>query len=52
MRQAPASECSSAGSAGVDGITVYRVGTLADSVTVLTELDANKPVTIPICGRS
>lgn len=49
---APASDCSSAGSAGVDGITVYRVGTLADSVTVLTELDANKPVTIPICGRS
>jgi hypothetical protein len=36
----------------VDGITVYRVGTLADSVTVLTELDANKPVTIPVCGRS
>ncbi len=49
---APASDCSSAGSAGVDGITVYRVGTLADSVTVLTELDANKPVTIPVCGRS
>lgn len=49
---APASDCSSAGSAGVDGITVYRVATLADSVTVLTELDANKPVTIPVCGRS
>jgi Lon-like protease len=49
---APASDCSSAGSAGVNGITVYRVGTLADSVTVLTELDANKPVTIPVCGRS
>jgi len=49
---APASDCSSAGSAAVDGITVYRVATLADSVTVLTELDANKPVTIPVCGRS
>lgn len=49
---APASDCSSAGAAGVDGITVYRVGTLADSVTVLRELGANKPVTIPVCGRS
>jgi Lon-like protease len=49
---APASDCAGAASAGVDGITVYRVGTLADSVTVLSELDANKPVTIPVCGRS
>jgi PDZ domain-containing protein len=49
---APASDCASAGSAGVDGITVYRVATLADSVTVLTELNAKKPVTIPVCGRS
>lgn len=47
---APATDCASAGSAGVDGITVYRVNTLADSVTVLSELNANKPVTIPICG--
>jgi PDZ domain-containing protein len=49
---APASDCASAGSAGVDGITVYRVATLADSVTLLTELNANKPVTIPVCGSS
>ena len=49
---APASDCDSAGSAHVDGITVYRIEKLQDSVDVLTELNQNKPVTVATCGRS
>lgn len=47
---APSGDCAQAGAAHVDGITVYRVATLHDSITVLTELNQHKPVTVPLCG--
>jgi len=48
---APAGDCAAAAAAGVGGVTVYRITTLHDSVTVLSELVAHKPVTVPVCGR-
>lgn len=47
---APAGDCSQAAGVHVDGLTVYKVSTLNDSITVLSQLDAGEPVTVPTCG--
>jgi PDZ domain-containing protein len=47
---APAGNCDEAGAVHIDGVTVYRVSTLNDSVTVLSDLDAGRPPSVPRCG--
>ena len=47
---APASDCDEAKGVHIDGLSVYRVATLNDSVTVLRDLDAGRPPSVPRCG--
>jgi PDZ domain-containing protein len=46
----PAANCDEAAAAHIDNITIYRVSTLNDSVTVLRDLDAGTPPTVARCG--
>jgi Lon-like protease len=47
---APAGNCDEAAGVHVDGLSVYRVATLNDSVTVLRDLDAGRSPSVPRCG--
>jgi len=47
---APAGNCEDAGRVQIDGLSVYRVSTLNDSVTVLRDLDAGRSPSVPRCG--
>jgi Lon-like protease len=47
---APAGNCDEAARVHIDGLSVYRVSTLNDSVTVLRDLDAGRLPAVPRCG--
>ena len=47
---APAANCDEAARVHIDGLSVYRVSTLNDSVTVLRDMDAGRSPSVPRCG--
>jgi Lon-like protease len=47
---APAGNCDEVAAAHIENVTVYRVSTLNDSVTVLRDLDAGRPPSVARCG--
>jgi Lon-like protease len=47
---APAENCDEAAQVHIDGLTVYRVATLNDSVTVLADLAAGRTPSVARCG--
>jgi Lon-like protease len=47
---APAADCDAAAGVHIDGLQVFRVATLNDSVTVLSDLDAGRTPSVARCG--
>ena len=47
---APADNCEEAARVQIDGLSVYRVSTLNDSVTVLRDLGTGRSPSVPRCG--